>query len=238
MCGRSSLTKNEKEIEARFNASFYSDELERYNPLPNYNVAPTHMMPVITNQEPDKINIFKWGLVPFWAKNSKIGFKMINARIETIADKPAFRNALKQRRCLVPMDGFYEWKKNGKTKTPYRIVLPQTPIFSVAGLWETWGDIHGNKIHSYTIITQPANEIMSDIHDRMPAILSPDQEKLWIDNDLSPSEALKTIYSYPSELMKSYKVDQRVGKVSENDAKLLIPVKDDIDNLGVQGELF
>ena len=123
MCGRSSLTKTEKEIEERFNATFYSDELERYNPLPNYNAAPSHMMPVITNQDPDHIHLYRWGLIPFWAKDEKIGYKMINARVETLMEKSAFKNAAKHRRCLVPMDGFYEWKKEGKTKTPYLIRL-------------------------------------------------------------------------------------------------------------------
>ena len=236
MCGRSSLTKTEKEIEARFNATFYSDELERYNPLPNFNVAPTHMMPVITNSLPEKLQLYRWGLIPFWAKDFRIGYKMINARKETLLEKSAFKSAVKQRRCIIPMDGFYEWKRDGKHKIPYRIVLKETPIFSVAGLWESWKNPEGEEIMSFTIITQPPNELMEDIHNRMPAILPPDQEKLWIDDGLSAEEALKLILPYPSELMHAYQVDNRVGKVSENDAGLIAPIDSRID--GVQGELF
>lgn len=236
MCGRSSLTKTEKEIEARFNATFYTDELERYNPLPNYNVAPTHMMPIITNQDTKKINIYRWGLIPFWAKNEKVGYKMINARVETLMEKSAFKNAARSRRCIVPMDGFYEWKREGKTKTPYRITLPDTPIFTAAGLWETWQNAKGEEIFSFTVITQNPNELMSDIHDRMPAILTQDQERLWLDNSLSAEDAVSLIQPYPSELMLAYKVDSRVGKVSENDASLIEPI-DEGPQL-VQGSLF
>lgn len=236
MCGRSSLTKTEKEIEARFNATFYSDELERYNPLPNYNAAPTHMMPIISNKDSDRISLYRWGLIPFWAKDEKVGYKMINARVETLMEKSAFKNAVKSRRCLVPMDGFYEWKKEGKTKTPYRIILPDTPIFTAAGLWESWKNNKGQEIFSFTVITQKPNELMSPIHDRMPAILSPEQERLWIDDELSAVDAISVIQPYPSDLMMAYKVDPRVGKVSENDAQLIEPY-DDKPNL-VQGELF
>lgn len=235
MCGRSSLTKTEKEIEARFNATFYSDELERYNPLPNYNVAPSHMMPIITNNDPDRIHLYRWGLIPFWAKDEKIGFRMINARVETLMEKSAFQSAVKQRRCLVPMDGFYEWKKEGKTKIPYRITLPETPIFTAAGLWESWIDHLGQEIFSFTVITQKPNTLMASIHDRMPAILSPEQERLWIDNELSATDAISLIQPYPSELMHAYMVSPRVGNVKNNDKQLIEPINSPPP---IQGELF
>ncbi len=236
MCGRSSLTKTEKEIEARFNATFYSDDLERYNPLPNFNVAPTHMMPVITNHTPDRIDLYRWGLIPFWAKDEKVGYKMINARVETLLEKSAFKTAAKSRRCLVPMDGFYEWKREGKTKTPYRIIMHDDSIFSAAGLWESWKNDKGEEVFSFTVITQPPNELVKGIHDRMPAILTQEQEKLWIDNDLTAEDAVSLIQPYPSELMLAYKVDSRVGKVSENDAGLIEPIDDRPELL--QGSLF
>ena len=235
MCGRSSLTKTEKEIEERFNATFYSDELERYNPLPNYNAAPSQMLPIITNHDPNRIHLYRWGLIPFWAKDEKIGYKMINARVETLMEKSAFKNALKQRRCLVPMDGFYEWKRDGKTKIPYRIILPDTPIFTTAGLWESWKDGSGKEIFSFTVITQKPNTIMSSIHDRMPAILNPEQERLWIDNALSATEAISLIEPYPSKLMHAYKVSPRVGNVRNNDAQLIDPIDSPPP---VQGKLF
>lgn len=225
MCGRSSLTKNEKEIEKRFNATFYSDELERYNPLPNYNVAPTHMCPVITGEEPEKIHLFRWGLIPFWAKDVKIGYKMINARSETLLEKASFKKAAESRRCIVPMDGFYEWKREGKIKTPYRITTTNVDIFSVAGIWEKWTNKEKNEIiYSFTIITQGPNELMKDIHDRMPAILLPEQEKIWLDSTLSANEVMKIIEPYPSDLMKAYKVSSAVGNVRNNNADLILPL--------------
>ncbi|MDZ4709591.1 MAG: SOS response-associated peptidase [Saprospiraceae bacterium] len=228
MCGRSSLTKTEKELEERFQATFYTEDLERYNPLPNFNVAPTHVLPVITNQDPKHFRPMRWGLIPFWAKDPKVGYKMINARIETVEEK-TFKNALEKRRCLVPFDGFYEWKTVGKKKKPYRITIQNGKLFTIAGLWETWKAPNGEKIESFTLITQPANKMMSSIHDRMPAILLPEQEKLWIDPTLSTKEALQLIIPYPDEEMEAYPVSDRVGKVSENDAGLIerVEMEDD-----------
>jgi putative SOS response-associated peptidase YedK len=235
MCGRSSLSKTEKEIEDRFGATFYSDELERYNPLPNYNVAPTHYHPVITNEEMDRIHLFNWGLVPFWAKDRKIAYKMINARVETLAEKASFKHALKSRRCLVPMDGFYEWKKEEKGKTPFRIKTKDEEIFSVAGLWEVWKDPqNGETLYSFTVITQPANAVLKDIHDRMPAILPKDQEQLWLDNSLSTDELISLIEPYPDELIDFYPVSKEVGNVKNNHKGLIEP----IHKTPQQGSLF
>lgn len=134
MCGRSSLTKTEKELEERFNATFYSDTLVQYNPLPNYNVAPSHYLPVITNQDTSHFQALRWGLIPSWAKDKKIGYKMINARIETLFEKSTFKQAVSKRRCLVPADGFYEWQKitnqKGKIeKQPYHIKTTDQEVF-------------------------------------------------------------------------------------------------------------
>ncbi|MCL4146839.1 UNVERIFIED_CONTAM: hypothetical protein GTU68_065492 [Idotea baltica] len=236
MCGRSSLTKTEKELEARFNATFYSDELERYNPLPSFNVAPTHFHPVITNVEQNHIRLFRWGLIPNWAKDTKIGYKMINARKETITEKNAFKYALKQKRCLVPMDGFYEWKKLGKNKQPYYIRTIDQEIFCCAGLWEVWQSPRDEVVESFTIITQEPNSMLKDIHDRMPAILLHEQEELWLDDSIPPEELLNMITPYPQELMEAYPVANRVGKVSENDVDLLKRVPP-IENIQ-QGDLF
>ena len=225
MCGRSSLNKVEKELEARFNATFYSEDLERYNPLPNFNVAPTQMHPVITNTNPEHLHYYRWGLIPFWAKDEKIGYRMINARSETIAEKPSFRNALKKRRCLVPFDGYYEWVKKDGEKLPYRIITTDQEIFSIAGLWESWKNKEGKLIHSFTLITQPASKSIANIHDRMPAILSADEERLWIDQELPSEEALQLISPYPDELLHAYRVSKRVNNVRENDAELIVPIQ-------------
>ena len=226
MCGRSSLTKTEKELEERFNASFYSDELIRYNPLPNYNVAPSHMHPVITNHDADHFKFMRWGLIPFWAKDEKIGYKMINARVETVDQKPSFKHALIKRRCIVPFDGFYEWKKNEDgTKQPYRIQVADQEIFSVAGLWEKWTSPKGDDVFSFTLITQAANNFMKKIHDRMPAILSQEEERLWLEEGISTTELLKVIKPFADQRMNAYEVDPRVGNVRNNDADLIKPFK-------------
>ena len=231
MCGRSSLTKTEKELEERFGATFYSDDLESYNPLPNYNVAPTHYMPVITSSDQEHINIYRWGLLPFWAKDTKIAYKMINARIETILEKNAFKKAVEQRRCIIPMDGFYEWKREGKEKLPFRIQTTDQEIFSVAGIWEKWKSPEGEEVFTFSVITKKPNAIMEGIHDRMPALLLPQQEKLWLDEELPAKEAIALITDYPAEYMKAYRVSQKVNSVRNTDASLIEPVRE-------QGDLF
>lgn len=221
MCGRSSLTKTEKELEERFNSTFYSEDLERYNPLPNFNVAPSHHHPVITNMDPNHFMPLRWGLIPFWAKDERIAYKMINARLETITEKPAYRNAVEKRRCIIPFDGFYEWKRDGKQKIPYRICTTNTEIFSVAGIWEQWKSPSGEDVFSFSVITRSPNEMMEKIHDRMPAILLPEQERLWINNELNTDEALSLLEPYPSEFMEAYQVSTRVGNVRNNDPELI-----------------
>jgi putative SOS response-associated peptidase YedK len=221
MCGRSSLTKTEKQLEERFNATFYSDELEQYNPLPNFNVAPTHMQPVITSDESNKFHIYRWGLIPSWAADEKVGYNMINARIESLTEKNSFKKLVSSNRCIVPMDGFYEWKTEGKNKQPFRIISTENEVFSVAGLHDSWKTPHGEVIHSYTIITLPSNEFMSQIHDRMPAILSIDGEKSWLETTGETEQLLTILESYPSKKMSMYPVSKKVGNVKEKGKELI-----------------
>ncbi len=240
MCGRSSLTKTEKELEDRFQATFYSDGLAQYNPLPNYNVAPSHFMPVITNTDSLHFQAYRWGLIPFWAKDIKIGYKMINARIETLMEKSTFKMAVSQRRCLVPADGFYEWKKvkdaNGKLiKQPYRITTTDQEVFAMAGLWDRWTAADGQQVFSFTVITQTPNEVVKDIHNRMPAILTPDQEKLWLSDDIPPQDLIDMIAPYPEDLMQAVPVSSKVNNVRNNDPSLLAEYRPDI---GEPGTLF
>jgi putative SOS response-associated peptidase YedK len=225
MCGRASLAIPPKVLEKEFNAKFEQGVAALPSPLPSYNIAPTHWHPVICNDASAVLKLFRWGLIPAWAKDSKIGSKLINARSETILEKPAFRG-IHQRRCLIPFDGFYEWKKVGKNRIPYRIVLSQRPIFSLAGIWETWKDPKGTPLSSFTILTQPPNELMQSIHNRMPVILTKEQEQIWLNNDLPIKELLKIIAPYPSDLMHAYRVSNRVNKVSVNDASLIKEVPD------------
>ena len=221
MCGRSTLTINESELEKRFKATFYSDDLERYNPLPNYNAAPTHMMPVITNLDQNHIQIYRWGLIPFWAKDAKIGSTMINARIETIKEKPTYKTNLASKRCLVPMDGFYEWKKENGNKIPFRIQVTDQSVFSCAGLWDSWKNASGEEIYSFTVITLPANDFMMQIHDRMPAILDSNSERAWLEDGVSLNTIDEYIKKYPSELMKMYPVTNQVNNVRNNNPDLI-----------------
>jgi putative SOS response-associated peptidase YedK len=223
MCGRSSLTVTEKELEKKFGSTFYSDELERYNPLPNYNVAPTHMLPVIPLEDPDHFRIFRWGLVPFWAKDLSIGAKMINARVETLTQKPAFKKLLESKRCIVPLDGYYEWIRNGKLRIPYRILLKDKSVFGVAGLHETWKSPSGETVQSFTIITKAPVESVAFIHDRMPAILPPGREFEWLATDLPASNLLDFLYDFPDDAIDFYRVSDLVNKVSNNNPDLLKP---------------
>lgn len=240
MCGRSSLTLTEKQIEERFNATFYSDELARYNPLPNYNVAPSHFHPVITQSDPRVIHLYRWGLVPFWAKNPSIGYKMINARKETILEKPAYREAVKTRRCLIPIDGFYEWQKSGKSKIPFRIIPTNTQVVSLAGLCETWKQPNGETLYTFTIITQEANDKISHIHNRMPAMLLPEIEEQWLDSEISPKDALEILTPYPDDYLDYYHVSTDVNSVKNNEAHLIDPIDPDDNktNSGEQLSLF
>jgi len=237
MCGRGSLSKTKKELEKRFQATFYLEELDRYDLLPNFNVAPTQFHPVITSQDPDHMQFYKWGLVPYWAKEEKIGSKMINARIETITEKPAFRQAIQKRRCIVPFDGFYEWKKRGKQKIPYLISRKDDQTFAIAGIWETWKTPSGPLLHTFSVLTQTPNALMAEIHDRMPAILLPEQESIWLDEEISGEEVIKIIAPYPDHLLKAHPVSSKVNNVRTNTPDLIKEV-DEEPPVNQQGSLF
>ena len=228
MCGRSSLTKTEKELEERFNATFYSEDLERYNPIPNFNVAPSHILPVILNSDPTHFNPVRWGFIPFWAKDIKIGYMMINARIETLLEKRTFKKAVENKRCIIPMDGFYEWKKEGSQKQPFRIQRKDAALFSFAGLWSKWNSPEGEEITSFTIITRSPNDLMKEIHDRMPAILLEDQEEAWLSDDVQVQDLLDMLEPYPDDLMEAYPVSKEVNNVRNNHPGL-IERKDDTE---------
>lgn len=222
MCGRGSLTRIEAELEERFDAQFYSEDLERYNPLPSFNIAPTHMHPIVTQEDAGHFIYARWGLIPFWAKEPGIGSKMINARMESLREKASFKTALIKRRCIIPMDGFYEWKVNPKgKKQAYRIGLQSGEVFFMAGIYDRWKDPKGNIIQSFSIITGPANEFMKTYHDRMPAILLRDNEKLWLDDSLGEAQADEMLLSFPGELMQAYAVSDKVNNVRNNDPSLI-----------------
>ncbi len=217
MCGRFSLTTAEEILNERFRLA---GGAEPY--VARYNCAPTQMLAVVSNAEPHKISYYKWGLVPFWAKDLSIGNKLINARAETILEKPAFRNAFRARRCLVLSNGFFEWKKSEKLKIPYYITLKNHEPFAMAGIWEIWETPGGERIHSFSIITTAANDLMKPLHDRMPVILNPDDESDWINRDHStgPSHLLKP---YPSNLMKATRISVLVNSPYNDNPDILVP---------------
>jgi len=163
-----------------------------------YNIAPTQAAPVVRlarrdesgSEPPRELAMLRWGLVPSWAKELAVGTQMINARAETVAEKPAFRKALEKRRCIVPATGFYEWQGAPGQKQPYAITFPEAPVFAFAGLWERWRPESGEPVDTFTIVTTDANETVGSIHDRMPVILSPEQADIWLSPDASAARAL------------------------------------------------
>ncbi|HEY3342528.1 MAG TPA: SOS response-associated peptidase, partial [Anaerolineae bacterium] len=181
MCGRFTLTIDPAELMEHFHLSTADEPI-----VPRYNVAPTQNVAVVLNESPERLSMVQWGLIPSWAKDPAIGAQMINARAETLAEKPAFRAAFKKHRCLVLADGFYEWRKeaDGKTKTPMYARLKTGEPFAMAGLWEVWKAPTGDAHRSCTIITTEPNELMSAIHNRMPVILPRDLESDWLDDSL------------------------------------------------------
>uniref|UniRef100_UPI0013E2E96A SOS response-associated peptidase n=1 Tax=Paenibacillus kobensis TaxID=59841 RepID=UPI0013E2E96A len=179
MCGRYTLTVSLEEMMLRFMIGQSSVPYHR----PKYNVAPGQLvMAIVSDGQQNRLGELKWGLVPPWADDPKIGNKMLNARAESAADKPAFREALRRKRCLVPADGFYEWQtKQDGTKQPMRIVMKDRKTFSMAGLYETWIAPDGSKLSTCTVLTTTPNGLMAPIHNRMPVLLRPEDEPLWLD---------------------------------------------------------
>ncbi|WP_193371146.1 SOS response-associated peptidase [Pelagibius marinus] len=197
------------------------------NLRPRYNVAPSQDIPIVRpvpvedeedEDAPREVVMARWGLVPFWAKDLKVGYKMINAKAETVDEKPAFRNAFKRRRCLIPADGFYEWKKlDKKEKQPYRLCLPEQRAFAFAGLWEANDKL---EVTSCTIITTEPNAVAAEIHDRMPVILPPEAYAGWLSQATPPEEAKALLKPYAGEMI-AYPVDKAVGS-PKNDGPELI----------------
>jgi len=208
MCGRFTLTGDLNSLGERF--AFRAANLSF---KPHYNIAPSQpVLAIISNEGENRAGFLRWGLIPSWAKDEAIGNRMINARAETVAEKPSFRRALQKRRCLVLADGFYEWRREGKQKTPMYIALKSHEPFAFAGLWETWKPPTGEPIHSCTLITTTPNSLMTSIHDRMPVILPRKAEALWLDQTVEdPQEVLPLLTPYPARDMEAYAVSPLVN---------------------------
>jgi len=221
MCGRYSFAVEDALIRERFGVSVRSAIYKA-----RYNCAPSQTLAVITNRDPGNLQMFRWGLIPFWAKDPAIGNRLINARAETLPEKPSFRSAFSRQRCLIPADGFYEWKA-GAVKTPYRITLKEGEPFAMAGLWDRWMDPEGKEIHSFTIITTGPNSLMSMIHNRMPVILHREDEQLWLAE--SPVTLLADLLkSYPASGMRAYPVSPLVNSPRNDTPEILVPVGEEL----------
>lgn len=222
MCGRYTITVTLEELMLRYD--MYDTYMPRYSP--KYNVAPgQQVMAIVHDGERNKLGELRWGLIPEWAKEEKIGYQMLNARSETLADKPAFRKPFERKRCLIPADSFYDWKGTGKHKQPMRIMLRSKELFSMAGLYDTWISPEGVRISTCTIITTESNEMMKEIHDRMPVILPREQEAAWLNRGTKDVEQLRPLLQpYPSELMMAYPVSSRVGNVRNDDELCIEPL--------------
>jgi len=188
---------------------------------PRYNVAPTQDVAVVRlEDEKRRLAMLHWGLIPFWAKDEKIGYRTINARCEGIESKPAFREAFKKRRCLIPADGFYEWTGPKGDRHPYRITMKEGGVFAFAGLWERW-EKGPEPVESFTIITCPANDLIERLHNRMPVILSPDDYGRWLD----ANDGLELLKPYPADAMDAYPVRKAVGNVKNQGPELIEPLE-------------
>ncbi len=221
MCGRFSLTDID-DIFSRFGVIISKDINEKITP--HYNIAPTQKIPVIykdKNQE-NRIEFMRWGLVPYWTKDPKIGYKMINARAETLTQKPSFKHLLNSKRCLVPSSGFYEWKRIDKRKVPYYIGIKNTKIFSFAGLYDNWKDSDGNELKTFTIITTNSNDTLKPIHNRMPVILEQEFEEDWLDVKTHDFDSLKQkLKPYPDDKMIAYVVSTEVNNPRNDNPELI-----------------
>ena len=227
MCGRYSIVIDEAKLRKQFtrDLTLPVGGLEK-----DYNVAPTKSGLVITNREPDVVQKFRWGLVPFWAKDLKIGARMINARSEGIEDKASFRKPIREKRCLVLADSFYEWQRRGKEKQPYRITRSNGDLLVMAGIWESWrpkDDPEGDTVHTYSIITGAPNEEMTPIHDRMPMLLSsPEAQATWLSDTTALPDVLGLLKTPPNGTLEYYPVSAVVGNVRNNGPELHQPVSE------------
>jgi putative SOS response-associated peptidase YedK len=197
MCGRYSVAIDPEQLASFFNAALPATAL-----APRYNAAPAENLPVLLNTGERRIEVLRWGLIPAWANDSTIGNKLINARAETVDQKPSFRDAFRKRRCLVLANGFYEWQKTPHGKVPMHIALKSGDPFAFAGLWESWKSPTGEILRTFTIITTTANDVVAPIHDRMPVILKRQDEALWLNNDAQPAWR-DLLVPYPAELMQA-----------------------------------
>ncbi len=220
MCGRFVLTASPELLQQSFNLTSAPSEV-----VPRYNIAPTQAVAVITNEPPRSLSYLKWGLIPSWSKDMTMAAKMINARSETAAEKPSFRTSFRRRRCIIPTDGFYEWRAEDKNKIPMFIQLQDRPLFGMAGLWDIWQSADGSEVRTCSILTTSANEFMRQFHERMPVILSPQDYDVWLSPREEPLPILQGLMQpYPADAFSAYEVSKAVNRPVNDSPELIRPV--------------
>jgi putative SOS response-associated peptidase YedK len=224
MCGRYRLSRRKQILAKHFDATPFDDDWE-----PRYNIAPTQPVPVLRQhpKEPEPVlSLMRWGLIPSWSKDASGSASMINARSETATTKPAFRDPLKFRRCLVLADAFYEWRRTGTSKQPYCFEVNDGEMFAFAGLWEGWKDPSGQWIMSCTIMTTSPNAVTSQVHDRMPVILGKDDYDLWLDPGMTNVKGVSDLLKqFDARLMRMFAVSSRVNQVANDNEEWARPVR-------------
>jgi putative SOS response-associated peptidase YedK len=226
MCGRYRLSKRKQMVEEYFDTGSFAAAADEADWNPRYNIAPTQPVPVIRQnpKEPRReLSLLRWGLIPSWAKDAS-GAPLINARSETAATAPAFRDALRSRRCLIPADGFYEWQRNGKVKQPYCFEVNNGELFAFAGLWDGWKDANGQWLKSCSILTTIPNPVTSAVHDRMPVILDKNDYDLWLDPGMKDAIAVSELLKpYDARRMHCFPVSARINHVANDDEECSAP---------------
>ena len=239
MCGRFTLTSNSDELQGQFGFLSEFTDSEFFDRGPRYNIAPTQAVLTVTNDGQRRGEVMRWGLIPFWAKDLKVGARMINAVGETVSTKPAFRAAFKKRRCLVLANGFYEWKKDGNRRLPTYIYSKNNEPLAFAGLWETWKSSESPVVRSCTIVTTSANSFIEPLHNRMPVILSGETQALWLDPlTEDPANLEPLLIPAPEELLTSHRVAETVNSVKNQGAELILPLAEGDLEANPDGRLF
>ncbi|MCI0400355.1 MAG: SOS response-associated peptidase [Gammaproteobacteria bacterium] len=221
MCGRFALTTDPERLITLFEVQQVPELKPHYNIAPGQNIAAVR----VSDEGQREMVLLRWGLIPSWSKDPRIGARMINARAETVAGKPAFRSAFKRRRCLVPADGFYEWAKQGKVKRPYYIARRDKEPFAIAGLWETWAVGAHEPIQSCALVTTDANSSISKLHDRMPVILKPTDYATWLDPEHCDTDQLRSLLRPLTGIsLTAYPVSTRVNSPRNDDAECIAAI--------------
>jgi len=218
MCGRFTLARSPEELTRVFGLSACADFAPRFNIAPATDIAVVRRTP----EGARALHLLRWGLIPNWSKDPKIGSRLINARGETVMVKPSYRNAFQKRRCLIPADGFYEWQPQGQTKQPFYFSDPHGHVLALAGLWESWRAPDGGLLRTTCILTTAANARVAPVHDRMPLILSPGSWATWLEGSAAEAQAL--LVPAPAEALRSWPVSHRVNRVQEEGTALMEPV--------------